>query len=122
MIASSLIDIGINLTHDSFNSDRDSVIARAAQAGVLQMIVTGSNGPSTQAAIQLARNRAGVLFATAGVHPHYARELNDELLAELVERMQKRKVSSIVVATPDGVLIGNLERADAEAYLAARQG
>ena len=46
----------------------------------------------------------------------------DELLAELVERMQKRKVSSILVATPDGVLIGNLERADAEAYLAARQG
>ena len=45
----------------------------------------------------------------------------DELLAELVERMQKRKVSSIVVATPDGVLVGTLDRADAEAYLQARQ-
>jgi CBS domain-containing protein len=43
----------------------------------------------------------------------------DELLAPLVERMQKRKVGSILVATPDGVLIGNIERADAEAYLAA---
>jgi CBS domain-containing protein len=43
----------------------------------------------------------------------------DELLAPLVERMQKRKVSSILVATPDGVLIGNIERVDAEAFLAA---
>src|SRR5579864_4015378 len=83
MIASSLIDIGINLAHDSFNSDRDAVIARAAQAGVVQMIVTGSTGPSTRQAIQLAQGHSGRLFATAGVHPHYSRELSDELLAEL---------------------------------------
>jgi TatD DNase family protein len=83
MIASSLIDIGINLAHDSFNSDRDAVIARAAQAGVVQMIVTGSTGPSTRQAIALAGGHSGRLFATAGVHPHYARELNEELLAEL---------------------------------------
>ena len=44
----------------------------------------------------------------------------DELLAPLVERMQKRNVGSILVATPDGVLLGNLDRADAEAYLVAR--
>jgi TatD DNase family protein len=83
MIASSLIDIGINLAHDSFNSDRDAVIARATRAGVVQMIVTGSNGPSTREAITLARNHPGRLFATAGVHPHHAKELDTELLAEL---------------------------------------
>jgi len=83
MIASSLIDIGINLAHDSFNGDRDAVIARAAQAGVVQMIVTGSTGSSTRQAIALAQGHSGRLFATAGVHPHYARELNDDLLAEL---------------------------------------
>ena len=43
----------------------------------------------------------------------------DELLAPLVERMQKRKVAEILVATPDGVLLGNITRTDAEAYLAA---
>jgi TatD DNase family protein len=83
MIASSLIDIGINLAHDSFNSDRDAVIARAVRAGVTQMIVTGSNGPSTRDAIALAAGHPGRLFATAGVHPHHAKELGDELLAEL---------------------------------------
>jgi TatD DNase family protein len=83
MIASSLIDIGINLGHDSFDSDRDAVIARAAQAGVVQMIVTGSSGPSTRQAIELAQSHCGRLFATAGVHPHHASELSDELLAQM---------------------------------------
>ena len=44
----------------------------------------------------------------------------DELLADLVGRMQKRNVASILVATPDGVLIGQLNRAEAEAHLASR--
>ena len=83
MIASSLIDIGINLAHDSFDSDRDDVIARAVQAGVVQMIVTGSNGASTRDAIELARAHPRRLFATAGVHPHYSKELSGELLADL---------------------------------------
>src|SRR5882757_403869 len=83
MIASSLIDIGINLGHDSFNADRDAVIARAVAAGVVQMMVTGSSGSSTRQAIEMARTHPDRLFATAGVHPHYARELTDEVLADL---------------------------------------
>jgi TatD DNase family protein len=83
MIASSLIDIGINLAHDSFDIDRDAVIARATDAGVVQMVVTGSNGPGTRDAIKIARSHPRRLFATAGVHPHYSRELTDELFLEL---------------------------------------
>jgi len=83
MIATSLIDIGINLAHDSFNFDREAVVARAVDAGVVQMMVTGSDGQSTRQAIEMARTHPGVLFATAGVHPHNAKELTEELLVEL---------------------------------------
>ena len=38
-----LIDIGANLTHDSFDHDRDAVLARARAAGVAQMVVTGAS-------------------------------------------------------------------------------
>ncbi len=38
-----LIDIGANLTHESFDYDRDAVLQRAYEAGVVQMVVTGSN-------------------------------------------------------------------------------
>jgi TatD DNase family protein len=80
-----LIDIGINLSHDSFDADRDAVIARAERAGVVQMVVTGSSGPSSRAAIELARTYTTRLFATAGVHPHHATDLDAQLLAELRE-------------------------------------
>jgi TatD DNase family protein len=95
MIASSLIDIGINLAHDSFDSDRDAVIARAEQAGVVQMIVTGSSGPSTRQAIELAQSHSGRLFATAGVHPHHASELSAGLLADLRQLATLREVVAV---------------------------
>lgn len=78
-----LIDIGINLGHDSFAADREAVIARGRAAGVVQMIITGADGPGTHAAIALARRDRRHLFATAGVHPHHAIDLDAQLLSEL---------------------------------------
>jgi TatD DNase family protein len=78
-----LIDIGLNLTHDSFDADRASVIARARAAGVVQMILTGASAGGSRQAATLARTEPGLLFATAGVHPHHATELTAEALAEL---------------------------------------
>jgi TatD DNase family protein len=95
MIPSSLIDIGINLAHDSFNADRDQVIARATRAGVVQMIVTGSTTPSTHEAIGMAQGHPGRLFATAGVHPHYARELTEESLVELRQLATRPEVVAV---------------------------
>jgi TatD DNase family protein len=80
-----LIDIGVNLAHDTFARDRDAVLARAANAGVVQMIVTGSSAASTQGALALARAHPQRLFATAGVHPHYASEWSQELAADFNE-------------------------------------
>jgi TatD DNase family protein len=78
-----LIDIGANLAHDSFDADRDAVMARAAAAGVVQMVVTGSSEDTTGKAIELARSRPGVLFATCGVHPHHAADLTTDTLPAL---------------------------------------
>ncbi|HEX8783935.1 MAG TPA: TatD family hydrolase [Steroidobacteraceae bacterium] len=80
-----LIDIGINLAHDSYDRDRDAVIARAHAAGVVQMVVTGATLAGSVRAVALAREHPGRLFATAGVHPHHASELDTASLAALVE-------------------------------------
>ena len=71
------IDIGINLTHASFDADRVEVLERARVAGVTAMIVTGATlAGSRQAAELAAANPAALaLHATAGVHPHHAAEL-----------------------------------------------
>jgi TatD DNase family protein len=78
-----LIDIGINLAHDSFDADRDAVMQRARDAGIVQMIVTGSSLETTPQAIELAKTHAGFLFATAGVHPHHAADLTEAARPEL---------------------------------------
>lgn len=67
-----LIDIGANLTHDSFDHDRGDVLARAAAAGVPRIVVTGTSVTNSVQAAALAEAYPKRLFATAGVHPHHA--------------------------------------------------
>ena len=74
----TLIDIGANLAHDSFDDDREAMMQRAADAGVATMIVTGSSDDSNVRAAKLAAAQPGVLFSTAGVHPHHASDYTDE--------------------------------------------
>jgi TatD DNase family protein len=93
--ASPLIDIGINLAHDSYDADRDAVLARAQAAGVVQMVITGSTLESTRRAVALARAHPGRLFATAGVHPHHASELGAEREAELEELASASEVVAV---------------------------
>ena len=78
-----LIDIGANLTHDSFDHDRGAVLQRARDAGVVQMVVTGASREHSPKALELARAHPGQLFATAGVHPHHAIEYTAECDAEM---------------------------------------
>ncbi len=84
-----LIDIGANLAHDSFDDDRDAMMRRAADAGVVTMIVTGSSDDSNLRAAELAAANPGVLYATAGVHPHHAagyKDASDAAIRALVAR------------------------------------
>lgn len=85
----SLIDIGANLAHDSFEDDRHDVLQRALGAGVVKIIVTGSSDESNVKASALAESRPGFLYSTAGVHPHHASdydETSDALIRNLVEK------------------------------------
>jgi len=78
-----LIDIGINLTHDSYEVDRAAVLERAESAAVTQLIVTGATLASSVAALELARSQPGRLYATAGVHPHHAADFTQAELPRM---------------------------------------
>lgn len=85
-----LIDIGVNLTHRQFAKDRTSVIERARAAGVVQQVVTGTSVVASNAAVLLARDHAGELWATAGIHPHNASEYDERALASLRALLAER--------------------------------
>ena len=86
--APPIIDIGVNLAHDSFDADREAVIERAFGVGVTRMLVTGSSLASTRAALELVRRQPLRLRCTSGVHPHHAEELQPAQFAELAELAQ----------------------------------
>ncbi|WP_027351838.1 TatD family hydrolase [Halotalea alkalilenta] len=87
-----LIDIGANLTHESFDKDRDAVLARALEAGVEALVLTGTDRHSIESALALIEARhtpSPRLFATAGVHPHHAADWGNDyadLIREALDR------------------------------------
>jgi len=89
-----VIDIGANLTHASFHDDVTDVIARAHVAGVSTIIVTGTSVEESKAAQDLA-SRHENLWATAGVHPHHARECNQGTLGAIKELAKHPRVVAI---------------------------
>ena len=80
-----LVDIGINLAHDSYDADREAVLRRALEAGVVQFIITGASAEGSRAALALARAAPRILRSTAGCHPHHAVDLDESALATLAE-------------------------------------
>lgn len=90
-----LIDIGVNLTGKSFQSDLTKVIEAANISGVSQMVVTGTNLQHSELAIELCELWPDVLFSTAGVHPHHAKEWTDVTAQEIQVMAQQSCVKSI---------------------------
>jgi TatD DNase family protein len=90
-----LIDIGINLGHDSYAPDRDAVIARAAAAGVDTLIATGASLAANPAVAALAQAHRGHIYATAGVHPHHASSLGAQHESDLRALWQRLEVIAV---------------------------
>src|ERR1041385_8313448 len=91
----SLIDIGINLMHKSFNSDREQVMSRAAAAGVTKLIITGTSLRSSEEAAVFAHQFPGKLYSTAGVHPHDSQHCTPATIPALRKLAAQPEVAAI---------------------------
>ncbi|SHJ05833.1 TatD DNase family protein [Clostridium cavendishii DSM 21758] len=79
----NLVDIGLNLMHKSYDKDREEVVERAVKAGVSNMIITGTNINSSNKALHYTKKYPGILYSTAGVHPHDTHKCNLETINSL---------------------------------------
>ncbi len=87
---SKMIDSHAHLDSSRYDADRDALLARAWEAGVRAILSIGiGEGPDTMhGALDLARGYAGrtgipAIYASAGVHPHEARFVDDAAHAKL---------------------------------------
>ncbi|HEX6834465.1 MAG TPA: TatD family hydrolase [Rudaea sp.] len=90
-----LIDIGANLGHSSFRHDLPDVLERAQAHGVVQLVVTGASRDGSRDALALARQHPGLLFATAGIHPHHASEYDAQTEVLLAQWQAEPEVVAV---------------------------
>jgi TatD DNase family protein len=64
-----LVDSHCHLAFQAFDPDREAVIARAREAGLVGCVAVAVDAASAEAARALARRHPGWLVATAGLHP-----------------------------------------------------
>jgi TatD DNase family protein len=89
-----LFDSHLHLDDQAFASDRETVVARAVQAGVVGMVTAGTDVASSQAGVALAE-RFPELYAAVAIHPHDAAQATAEALAELRVLARHPKVVAI---------------------------
>ena len=83
-----LVDSHAHIDGEEFDVDRDEVIARAREAGVVAILNVGTGDPQSgtlERAVKVAEHYEGV-YAAVGVHPHDAR-LFDERAAKRVNEL-----------------------------------
>lgn len=90
-----LVDSHTHIDTPRFDADRESVIQAALNGGVTRMIDPGTDLPSSQAALTLAKSHPGVIYAGVGVHPHEATMYNDEVEEQLRSMTREPEVVAI---------------------------
>jgi TatD DNase family protein len=91
------IETHAHLDSPKFEADRQAVILRAEEAGVSPIVTVGADLDSSRAAVALAEAHPG-LYATVGVHPHSAKDVDASTLDALRD----------LVADPCVVAVGEI--------------
>lgn len=91
-----LIDTHSHIQLDDYSSNRDAVLARAREAGVVMMAV-GVDILSSKAAIELAKSHDDI-FATVGLHPHDAAGEKGEVAADDMQQLVQLAKDDSVLA------------------------
>ena len=87
-------DSHAHLTLEHFDPDRDDVIARARQAGVVRLVTVSSFIGDAEACAALAARHDFIHF-TAGVHPHEAKSFTPEVVEGIRRAAGRPKAAAI---------------------------
>ncbi len=77
-----LFDSHLHLDDQAFAADRETVVARAVQAGIVGMVTAGTDLAGSHAGVALAARFPG-LYAAVAIHPHDAAAATPEAMTEL---------------------------------------
>lgn len=90
---SNWFDIGVNLPDKRLPTE--PVIAAAKECGVSAMLLTGTSLLQSRRAVEESKKYQGILFSTAGFHPHNAKEWDDNSAEELLALLSLTDVLAV---------------------------
>ncbi|MCL2217278.1 MAG: TatD family hydrolase [Defluviitaleaceae bacterium] len=86
-----IIDTHAHYDHKQFNKDRDELLKSLPGLGIGMVINVGCDLKSSRASVEMAEVYPYV-YATAGVHPHDAKSLSEDVLTKLKALCKHKKV------------------------------
>ncbi|MFA5255825.1 MAG: TatD family hydrolase [Candidatus Omnitrophota bacterium] len=89
-----IIDTHCHLDFKDFDSDRDSVLNRAKEAGVVRIINVASSVEGTRRSLELA-GKYDIVYASIGVHPHDAGDVTDKVIEDFRVLAENDKVVAV---------------------------
>jgi len=89
-----LIDTHCHLDDKKLADIQKEIIENFEKDNIEKVITSSSNIEESMIACELANNNSSI-FATVGVHPHYADSLNDDVISKLKELSTNPKVVAI---------------------------
>ncbi len=89
-----MIDTHCHLNFDYYDEDRDTVVKRAAAAGVDHIIVPGVDIDSSKQAIALTEKHPGI-YCGVGIHPNNTANFNEAMLGRLGAFSEYDKVIAV---------------------------
>jgi len=90
-----LIDSHAHVDFRQFDDDREAVLARASEAGLVRILNPGVDVASTRRALALAAAHPGLIEAAAGIHPMAAKGDPTEAMAALKEIARDTRVVAL---------------------------
>ena len=91
-----LVDSHAHLGMEDFDQDRDEVIQKAKKAGIKAILCPGevTDPKNLQVTLEMTKKYPSIL-ATAGVHPHQAKDFTGEAIHKIKSLARKNQIQAI---------------------------
>ncbi len=89
-----IIDTHAHIDQDAFDEDRDAVVDRAREAGIKYMVNVGCDIESSYRSVELSE-MYDFVFATAGIHPHDVKTIDDDTYKHLRDLLSHPRVIAL---------------------------
>ena len=91
----NFFDIGINLTHESFDLDYKNVLKKAFNNNIKKICLTGTSILDSERCLKIAKEFKENLITTVGIHPHYANGFDESAKLKILELAKSPLVKAI---------------------------